>query len=113
MDYTRDPDGGGDFGPSNEHPNAHDFDQLEGIYAHPDSTSTVGQTTGTGPGRSGTAADEGPNNLADFGRPTGDKDGYGRDILFERDLPDRRKLFTHVFWALPGAPGAPGRGNGR
>jgi hypothetical protein len=38
MDYTSDPDGP----PSNEHPNKHDYDQLETIYAHLDSTTTVG-----------------------------------------------------------------------
>jgi hypothetical protein len=41
MDYTSDPDGGGDFGPSNEHPNSHDFAQLEAIYQHVDETTTV------------------------------------------------------------------------
>ena len=41
MDYTSDPDGP----PSNEHPNAHDFEQLETIYGHTDSTTTVGQST--------------------------------------------------------------------
>jgi hypothetical protein len=104
MDYTSNP-------ASNQHPNAHDFEQLVSIYKHPDSSTTVRQTTeNAGPGRSGTAADEGPNNPADFGRPTGDKDGYGRDHLFVKDVPGGRKLFTHVFWALPNsAPGAPGR----
>ncbi len=40
MDYTNDPDGP----PSNEHPNSHDYDQLDTIYAHLDSITTVGQT---------------------------------------------------------------------
>ena len=107
MDYTSDPDGP----PSNEHPNAHDFAQLGSIYAHLDSTSTVAPALAPAPGRSGTAAEEGPNNLAEFGRPTGRKDGYGRDIHFEKNLPDGRKIVTHVFWALPGlgGPPAPGR----
>ncbi|HXG40454.1 MAG TPA: hypothetical protein VNJ28_05885, partial [Candidatus Limnocylindrales bacterium] len=39
MDYTNDPDGP----PSNEHPNAHDYEQLETIYAHLDSTTTIRQ----------------------------------------------------------------------
>jgi hypothetical protein len=38
MDYTSDPDGP----PSNEHPNQHDYDQLEEIYSHLDSFTTVG-----------------------------------------------------------------------
>ena len=37
MDYTSDPDGP----PSNEHPNAHDYEELEAIYAHLDSFTTV------------------------------------------------------------------------
>lgn len=37
MDYSRDPDGP----PNNEHPNAHDFNQLQTIYAHTDSFSTT------------------------------------------------------------------------
>ncbi|MEK7166776.1 MAG: hypothetical protein AAB874_08265, partial [Patescibacteria group bacterium] len=36
MDYTSDPN-------SNQHPNAHDYEELELIYAHLDSTTTVGQ----------------------------------------------------------------------
>lgn len=46
MDYTNDPDGGAGGAasndPSNEHPNAHDYDMIETIYAHLDSTTTVG-----------------------------------------------------------------------
>lgn len=38
MDYTNDPDAS----PNNLHPNQHDFDQLEAIYAHLDSNTTVG-----------------------------------------------------------------------
>lgn len=38
MDYTHDADGP----PSNEHPNAHDYDQLAADYAHLDSYSTYG-----------------------------------------------------------------------
>src|SRR5215211_7442975 len=38
MDYTRSPLGP----PSNEHPNAHDYEQLQKIYSHLDSSTTVG-----------------------------------------------------------------------
>lgn len=45
MDYTNDPDGGAGGGsstdPANTKPNAHDFAQIEDIYAHLDSTTTV------------------------------------------------------------------------
>ena len=35
MDYTSDPG-------TNQHPNQHDYDELEAIYAHLDTTTTVG-----------------------------------------------------------------------
>lgn len=45
MDYTDDPDGGAggvsSNDPSNEHPNAHDYDQIVSIYSHVDSTTTI------------------------------------------------------------------------
>ncbi|MCW2640621.1 MAG: hypothetical protein JWP76_2927, partial [Dactylosporangium sp.] len=50
MDYTNNPTGP----PSNEHPNQHDYDQLVTIYAHLDSSSTVGQAL---PGPSAVVAD--------------------------------------------------------
>lgn len=40
MDYTNNPSGP----PSNEHPNAHDYEELEAIYSHDDSPSTASQT---------------------------------------------------------------------
>jgi hypothetical protein len=111
MDYTDDPDGGAGGAssndPSNEHPNAHDFAQLEKIYdpsdgGHTDSTTTIALgTTSNAPGRSGTAAEEGPNNPDDFGRPAGPKDGHGRDIVYTKDVGNGQKLVTHVTWALP------------
>jgi len=91
------------------HPNTHDYDLLKIIYSHFDPTTTVDQTSGTAAGRSGTDDDEGPNNPADFGRPVGPKDNYGRDVVFVKDLPNGRKALTHVTWALPGTPGAPPR----
>jgi hypothetical protein len=106
MDYTSDPDGP----PSNEHPNSHDFQQLQTIYSHTDSTSTISSALAPAPGRSGTAADEGPNNPSEFGRATGRKDGYGRDIHFEKNLPDGRKIITHVFWVEPHHGGPSGHG---
>jgi hypothetical protein len=99
MDYTSDPDGP----PSNEHPNAHDFGQLEAIYGHLDGGAKKGggKPANGVPGRGGTA---GPNNPADFGRPVGPKDGKGRNIVFERDLPNGLKLVTHVTWTIEDHP---------
>jgi len=45
MDYTNAPAGGVvngfDYGPSNQHPNTHDYDELNTIYSHLDSTTTL------------------------------------------------------------------------
>jgi hypothetical protein len=106
MDYTSNPLGP----PSNVSPNQHDYDELVTIYSHLDSTTTV-DAMAPGPGRGAAPGspfgDEGPNDPPQFGRPAGPRDSFGRDILYVLDLPDGRRLFTHVFWALPGSPGAP------
>ncbi len=96
MDYTSKPLGP----PSNEHPNAHDYDQLGIIYAHLDSTTTVKQFAGMPAPRSGS----GDGDDEDFGAPTGKKDSNGRDILFVKNLGGGQKLFTWVFWAGHGNP---------
>ncbi|MGI8932088.1 MAG: hypothetical protein ACR2FK_06910 [Sphingomicrobium sp.] len=112
MDYTDDPDGGGAFGPSNEHPNAHDFAQLETIYAHLDASNsysasvstnfgirTVGGPPASPPGLSEEAGD----SPAEWGRAIG-TDGRGRPNLYVQDLGGGRKKFTHVFWAIGEGP---------
>lgn len=48
MDYTNTPLGP----PSNEHPNNHDYDQLQSIYSHLDSTDTSTASSPSGPGNS-------------------------------------------------------------
>ena len=88
MDYTGDPDG-----PlSNEHPNAHDFEQLGIIYAHLDTTTTVG--AGVAP-RNGKANLDSPTEWGQVVR----QDARGRSSLYERDLGGGRKVVTFVFWA--------------
>lgn len=80
MDYTNNPS-------TNQHPNAHDFEELETIYAHLDSTTTVGQTA--------------PQNS-----PQGDGSDWGREArrhghesVFVKDLGRGHKIVTHVFWS--------------
>ncbi len=109
MDYTNDPDGGGAYGPSNEHPNAHDFEQLESIYAHLDSTTTVGQSlpnavgqflagVRTQLGELQTLRENGDyESMAEWGQAIR-RDARGRANVFERDF-GREKIVTHVFWA--------------
>lgn len=88
MDYTNDPDGP----PSNEHPNLHDFTQLELIYQHLDSTTTVGQAMPNGNGQSNL------DNPSDWGRLMRSSRN-GRVQVFERDFGGGNKVITHVFWA--------------
>lgn len=115
MDYTNVPGGGVvfengkevNYGPTNEYPSnvlpAHDYTQLETIYAHIDqSTTNFGERTlGAGPA----AADavlEGGNSPADWGRAV-DYDGEGRPHIFEKN-EGGRKIITHVFWAIGEGP---------
>lgn len=101
MDYTNDPDGG-DGGASetdlsNEHPNTHDYDQLQTIYntdlttgGHLDSTTTVGQVTSS----DGTGAAAG----ADWGRAVATSRD-GRSSVYVRDLGAGARVVTFVIWA--------------
>jgi hypothetical protein len=96
MDYTSDPDGDptDNDPPSNEHPNAHDFAQLETIYSHLDSTTTI-DTSATATA----AAEEDPgNDPRNWGRVM-ERDGEGRPSLFGKDLAPGEKLFTFVIYA--------------
>ncbi len=90
MDYTSDPDGP----PSNEHPNAHDFEQLESIYAHLDSTTTVGQAPTGNPAAMDQIDLEGPGQWGRLVRST----NGGRTELYELDFGRGRKVFTFVIW---------------
>ena len=64
------------------HPNAHDYAQLETIYAHTDSTTTVGASAGFLPDAVPSLA---PANQVN--RST-----------YRADLGDGRSLVTHIYW---------------
>jgi len=87
MDYTSDPDGP----PSNEHPNQHDYDQLETIYSHLDSTTTVGAM----PVGMANGEFDAPNQWGKVVRTLNN----GRSSLYERDFGGGYKVFTFVYWA--------------
>ena len=91
MDYTSDPDGP----PSNEHPNAHDFEQLGIIYSHTDSTTTVGAAA---PGAAAAALARGLDAPREWGQLVR-SNANGRVQMFERDFGRGQKVITHVFWA--------------
>lgn len=84
MDYSNDPS-------TNQHPNQHDYDQLESIYSHLDSTTTVGGTTATSASAFG-------NSRASWGREL-HRSASGRNSVFVRDFGGGHKVYTFVFWA--------------
>lgn len=89
MDYTNDP-------ASNQHPNAHDYEMLEQIYAHLDGATTVSPST------SSFAGEEVDDDQKSWGKEI-KRSADGRSSLFEKDLGKGKKIFTHVFWAEPRA----------
>jgi hypothetical protein len=104
MDYTNAPAGGVvggfNYGPSNEHPNAHDYEQIEIIYQHLDSTTTIGQSVDSrGNGQTPPAMNDldlgGPNQ---WGKLVSSSRN-GRVQVFELDFGNGNRILTHVFWA--------------
>lgn len=91
MDYTSDPDGP----PSNEHPNAHDYEQIDAIYNHLEATAGGGDQTPPG-------LDQEFDTPAQWGRLIR-SNANGRVQVYERDLGRGNRLITHVFWADPAA----------
>jgi hypothetical protein len=102
MDYTNDPDGGtggaSETDPSNEHPNFHDYDQIETIYADLDSATTIGQSANnnakTPPAMNDLQLD-GPGQWGRLIRSSRN----GRVQVYELDFGRGNKVLTHVFWA--------------
>ena len=84
MDYTRDPS-------TNQHPNQHDYDMLALIYAHLDSTTTVGSA----PVGFANADVHAVENWGEKVHESAD----GRSALYVRDFGKGFQVFTFVFWA--------------
>lgn len=97
MDYTNKPLGP----PSNEHPNAHDYEQLASIYAHLDAASqTITMKSAKGFEFAKGVAD-------DFERDWGRAVAFtskGQPRLFVKDLGASNKRITHVFWTEDAPP---------
>jgi hypothetical protein len=85
MDYTNDPN-------SNQHPNQHDYDQLETIYGHTDGSTTITQASASDENEPG----DGPPA---WGREIS-RSSDGRESVFEKDLGKGKKKLTHVLWTL-------------
>ena len=113
MDYTNAPAGGVlngfNYGPSNQHPNAHDYDQLKTIYNHNDGFTTATQGTNFGIRQVGKPVAQTPPSAAigdspgEWGRAI-HRDGQSRPDVFEKDLGGGHKVLTHVFWAIGEGP---------
>jgi hypothetical protein len=93
MDYTSDPDGP----PSNEHPNNHDYDQLQSIYQHLDNTTTVDNAAATAPmpPAMGQIDFDTPGQWGQLVRGS-----VGKGVaVYELDFGGGHKVFTFVIWA--------------
>jgi len=86
MDYTSDPS-------TNQHPNQHDYDELELIYSHLDGFTTVGQIIGQIVKQ---GVMENLDNPSEWGRQI---KGNSRVAVYERDFGFGNKVFTFVIWA--------------
>lgn len=73
-------------------PNAHDFDELNIIYAHLDNFTTLSATS------SATAASEIDTNSANDWGQLMSQSANGRSSSYERGLKDGSVLITHVYW---------------
>jgi hypothetical protein len=82
MDYTNDPS-------TNQHPNQHDYDQLQTIYSHLDSTTTIGAAPAG-------FANADVHAIENWGEKVSDN---GKTALFVRDFGDGFQIFTFVIWA--------------
>lgn len=84
MDYTNSPE-------SNQHPNAHDYAQLEAIYSHLDSTTTVGAATPS-------AAPQSGDEPQAWGTEVEGSRASGHST-YVRDLGHGNAVVTFVTWA--------------
>lgn len=89
MDYTNLPGG-------NEHPDAHDYEQLLSIYNHMEAGMSIN-------GSASAAAGEPGDTPADWGRPV-HFDSQGRPDVFVQEQGQGQKKITHVFWAIGEGP---------
>lgn len=94
MDYTSNPSGP----PSNEHPNKHDYDELDIIYSHLDSTTTVASSVLPGALLEAPAvSDIDFADIEQWGRLVATSRDGGQSV-FELDFGNGVKVLTHVTW---------------
>ena len=83
-------------------PNSHDFEELNIIYAHLDTTTTVAQKTSKSSGADVDITDD-PNS---WGMLVSQSNN-GRSSIYERYNPDGSKTVTHVYWTVEEAAKCP------
>ena len=83
-------------------PNAHDFDELNIIYAHLDTTTTVAAKTASAASASDETDD--PNS---WGRLVS-QSSNGRSSTYDRFNSDGSITVTHVYWTIEAAASCPG-----
>lgn len=86
MDYTNDPT-------LNQHPNQHDYDMLDEIYAHLDTATTLNQTSVSSAAQNIDHND--PKSWGKVLRTSSDK----KAALYEKDFGNGQRAFTFVVWA--------------
>lgn len=91
-------------------PNQHDFDELNAIYAHLDSTTTVQSIAAevaamsVGPAAAHRDISDDPQSWGQLVRQSAN----GRSSHYERENGDGSKNVTHVFWTSEAATRCPG-----
>lgn len=92
MDYTNNPG-------TNQHPNSHDYQELQTIYSHLDSSTTVGQSTANkaAPPAMGMIDFAG---IGQWGKLIWISED-GHQTAHELDFGHGNKVITHVTWADP------------
>jgi hypothetical protein len=106
MDYTSDPAGTAGSGPlSNLQPNVHDYEMMDAVYAHLNSTGDDTPPRGGGGrgGRGGGGRQSGVGPNIDLNNPSAwgqaiRVDAQGRSSLYERHLANGETVFTFVTW---------------
>ena len=91
MDYTNSPG-------SNQHPNAHDYEELSIIYAHTDTTTTVAQSTASAAALPRDVLEHDYNLRAQWGQLV-KSSRNGLKEVYVLDLGRGNKLATFVRWA--------------
>jgi hypothetical protein len=104
MDYTNSP-AGTNAATDNRHPNAHDYEELEEMYSHLDTTNTASAA------RLPAAMGQLPlDERTQWGQLVS-QSANGRQEVYELDFGGGNKVVTHVFWADPDADATRGRSN--